>query len=95
MSGRGGGSRSNGNEFEPEPPRLRRFGCFALSSYWRTTSWPGLLLNRQFLLARLRRAFLQDSPTSVALARSPGANSFTPPACKQKPGRATRTLAPG
>src|SRR6188508_2709420 len=29
----------------------------------RTPSWPGLLLNRQFLLARLRRAFLQDSPT--------------------------------
>jgi len=26
-------------------------------------SWSGLLLNRQFLLARLRRAFLQDSPT--------------------------------
>ena len=35
----------------------------------------GLLLNPQFLLARLRRAFLQDSPTPVlATLRSPGAN---------------------
>ena len=40
--GRGGGSRSNGNVFDPEPPpRLRRFGCCALSSYWRShPSWP-------------------------------------------------------
>ena len=33
------------NVVEPEPqppPRLRRFGCFALSSYWRShPSWPG------------------------------------------------------
>ena len=45
---------------------------------------PGLLLNRQFLLARLRRAFLQDSPTpggSLRFAHR-GLISFTPPACK-------------
>ena len=28
--------------FSEPPPRLRRFGCFALSSYWRShPSWPG------------------------------------------------------
>src|SRR4030095_13915425 len=34
--------------FEPEPPpRLRRFGCFALSSYWRShPSWPGRAMAR-------------------------------------------------
>ena len=36
----------------------------------------GLLLNRQFLLARLRRAFLQGftNPRWLATLRSPGAN---------------------
>ena len=44
----------------------------------------GLLPNRQLLLARLRRAFLQDSPTpggSLRFAHR-GLISFTPPACK-------------
>jgi hypothetical protein len=30
-----------------QPPRLRRFGSFALSSYWRShPSWPGGAINR-------------------------------------------------
>ena len=34
--------------FEPEPPpRLRRFGCSAFSSYWRShPSWPGGAITR-------------------------------------------------
>ena len=46
-------------------------------------SWPGLLLNGQVLLARLRRAILQDSSTpggSLRFAHR-GLISFTPPAC--------------
>ena len=60
-------------------------------------SWLGLLLNLQFLLARLRRAFLQDSPTpggSLRFAHR-GLISFTPPACNQQPERAALTFNPG
>jgi len=44
---------------------------------------PGLLLNGN-LLARLRRAFIQDSPTPGGTLRFAhrGLISFTPPACK-------------
>ena len=60
-------------------------------------SWPGLLLNRQFLLARLRRAFLQDSPTpggSLRFAHR-GLISFTPPACKPAAREGCEDISPG
>ena len=49
---RTGWCKIKGNVFEPEPPpRLRRFGCFALSSYWRShPSWPGGAMARHFAL---------------------------------------------
>ena len=70
--------------------------CFALSC-WRSHPWPGLLLNRQFLLARLRRAFLQDSPTpggSLRFAHR-GLTSFTPPACKPAAREGCEDISPG
>ena len=63
----------------------------------RHPSWPGLLLNRQFLLARLRRAFLQDSPTprgSLRFAHR-GLISFTPPACKPAARKGCEDISPG
>ncbi len=57
----------------------------------------GLLLNRQFLLARLRRAFLQDSPTpggSLRFAHR-GLISFTPPACKPAARKGCADISPG
>jgi hypothetical protein len=59
--------------------------------------WPGLLLNRQFLLARIRRAFLQDSPTpggSLRVAHR-GLISFTPPACKPAARKGCEDISPG
>ncbi len=56
-----------------------------------------LLLNRQFLLARLRRAFLQDSPTpggSLRFAHR-GLISFTPPACKTAARKGCADISPG
>ena len=45
--------------FEPEPPpRLRRFGCFALFSYWRShPSWPGGAIGTALLEHRGAVAF--------------------------------------
>ena len=57
----------------------------------------GLLLNRQFLLARLRRAFLRDSPTpggSLRFAHR-GLISFTPPACKPAARKGCEDISPG
>jgi hypothetical protein len=57
----------------------------------------GLLLNRQFLLARLRRAFIQDSPTpggSLRFAHR-GLISFTPPACKPAARKGCEDISPG
>ena len=54
------------------------------------------LLNRQFLLARLRRAFLQDSPTpggSLRFAHR-GLISFTPPACKPAARKGCSDISP-
>jgi hypothetical protein len=60
----------------PLPEQICKGTSFPKSGAMDCPSWPGLLLNHQFLLARLRRAFLQDSATpggSLTL-RSPGAN---------------------
>ena len=65
---------------------------------WLKTGNPrGGLLNRQFLLARLRRAFLQDSPTpggSLRFAHR-GLISFTPPACKPAARKGCADISPG
>ena len=71
-------------DLEP-PPRLRLLGRYRVISE-DIPPRRRLLLNRQFLLARLRRAFLQDSPTpggSLRFAHR-GLSSFTPPACKTR-----------
>ena len=50
--------------FEPEPPpRLRRFGCFALSSYWRShPSWPGGAMARPGNFDFCAKPVLSDAP---------------------------------
>ena len=86
------------NESLNHHPASRLFGCFAKSlDVVGCPSWPGLLLNRQFLLARLRRAFLQDSPTpggSLRFAHR-GLISFTPPACKPAARKGCADISPG
>jgi len=60
-------------------------------------SWPGLLLNRQFLLARLPACVSPGFTTpggSLRFAHR-GLISFTPPACKPAARKGCRTLAPG
>ena len=61
-------------------------------------SWPGLFLNRQFFLARLRRAFAPGftNPRWLATLRSPRANFLHASGVQtSSPKGAARTLAPG
>ena len=57
---------ANRNVSEPEPPpRLRRFGCFALSSYWRShPSWPGGAMARsaKYVSPPKNRAAISGGP---------------------------------
>src|SRR6187200_1788250 len=73
-AGKGGNFSTTRSSFETQgflPQRQRCSAEFATnclcvfrdSSQLERPSWPGVLLNRKLLLARLRRAFLQDRPT--------------------------------
>ena len=57
----------------------------------------GCCRTAEFFLARLRRAFLPEftNPRWLATLRSPGANPFTPPACKPAARKGCRDISPG
>ena len=81
-----------------QPPRLRDFGSLTRHFLDRAATPPVRpVAERQFLLARFQRAFLQGftRPSGWLRLAHRGLLSFTPPACKPAARKGCKDMSPG